>query len=192
VVLSRPPLTYFSKASVSREVDTEGTSTGGKSTSQADKSTWQDRFARGGSFILDAPKQVPAVWGDGEQVAWSEGEPLLLVGPEGVGKTTLAGQLVMARLGLLTTVLGIPVTPGQGRLLYLACDRPAQVQRSLARLVDEADRELLDERLAFWKGPPPADFGTTRRPCSRCARPLVRTPWWSTRSTPISAQRFGP
>jgi hypothetical protein len=81
------------------------------------------RLVPGGTFILDAPKGVPAVWGDGDQVAWSEGEPLLLVGPAGVGKTTLAGQLVMARLGLLGRVLGMPVVAGE-RVLYLACDRP--------------------------------------------------------------------
>ena len=116
-----------------------------------------ERFVAGGTFLLDTPKGVPAVWGDGEQVAWSKGEPLLLVGPPGVGKTTIAGQLVLARLGLHGPVLGMPVAV-RGRLLYLACDRPAQVQRALGRLVDESDRQLLDERLVVWKGPPPADF----------------------------------
>lgn len=115
------------------------------------------RLIPGGTFILDAPPGVPAVWGTGEQVAWSEGEPLLLVGPAGVGKTTLAGQLVMARIGIGGSVLGMPVTAGK-RVLYLACDRPAQVQRALARLVTEDDREVLDERLIVWKGPPPADL----------------------------------
>jgi replicative DNA helicase len=112
----------------------------------------------GGSFILDGPKGVAAVWGDGEQVAWSEGEPFLLVGPQGVGKTTLAGQLVLARLGLRPTVLGMPVQPGSHRVLYLACDRPAQVKRSFERMVTEVDRTTLDARLDFRKGPPPADF----------------------------------
>jgi len=112
----------------------------------------------GGSFILDGPKGVDAVWGDGDQVAWSEGEPFLLVGPQGVGKTTLAGQLVLARLGLRSTVLGMPVQTGRRRVLYLACDRPAQVKRSFERMVTEADRATLDARLDFRKGPPPADF----------------------------------
>jgi replicative DNA helicase len=115
------------------------------------------RLIPGGAFILDAPKGVPAVWGSGEQVAWSQGEPLLIVGPAGVGKTTIAGQLVMARLGIGGPVLGMPVAAGK-RVLYLACDRPAQVQRALARLVTEKHRKLLDERLIVWRGPPPADM----------------------------------
>jgi replicative DNA helicase len=115
------------------------------------------RLIPGGAFILDAPKGVPAVWGSGDQVAWSRGEPLLIVGPTGVGKTTIAGQLVAARLEIGGPVLGMPVAPGK-RVLYLACDRPAQVQRALARLVSEDDRQVLDERLVVWKGPPPADF----------------------------------
>ncbi len=112
----------------------------------------------GGAFVLDGSKGVPAVWGDGEQVAWSEGEPLLIVGPQGVGKTTIAGQLVKARLGLAPAVLGMPVQSGERRVLYLACDRPAQVKRSLRRMVSEDDRAILDARLVFWRGPPPADF----------------------------------
>jgi hypothetical protein len=117
----------------------------------------ETRLIPGGVFILDAPEGVPAVWGSGQRVAWSQGEPLLVVGPPGVGKTTIAGQLVMARLEIGGPVLGMPVAPGK-RVLYLACDRPAQVQRALARLVSEDDRQVLDERLIVWKGPPPADL----------------------------------
>jgi replicative DNA helicase len=117
----------------------------------------QRRLLAGGAFILDAPKDVPAVWGGGEQVAWAQGEPLLIVGPAGVGKTTLAGQLVEARIGIGGSVLGVPVAEGK-RVLYLACDRPSQVQRALARLFADTDREVLDERLLVWKGPPPADL----------------------------------
>lgn len=132
---------------------------------------WTSRLIPGGSFVLDAPKIAPSVWGTGEQVAWAEGEPFLIVGPTGVGKTTLAGQLVKARLGISDAVLGIPVAAAKRRVLYLACDRPAQVQRSFARMVSEEDRAVLNERLTIWKGPPPADLAKQPDMLARmCAR----------------------
>jgi hypothetical protein len=110
----------------------------------------------GASFILDAPDLPPAVWGYGEDVIWSEGEALTVVGPPGVGKTTLSGQIVRARL-LGGSVLGYGVTPTKSKVLYLAMDRPAQIARSLRRHFTEADRKILAEKLVIWKGPPPGD-----------------------------------
>jgi len=43
-------------------------------------------------------------------------------------------------------------------VLYLACDRPNQIARAMRRSVTEADRAILDDRLAVWQGPPPADL----------------------------------
>jgi len=120
---------------------------------------WADRMTGGGGFILDVPDSPPAIWGDGDQVAWAEGEALMIVGPPGVGKTTLVGQLVAARMGIGDgRVLGLPVRPGTGRVLYLAMDRPPQIARALGRLFGPQDRAALDERLVVWKGPPPQDF----------------------------------
>lgn len=116
------------------------------------------RLIEGGTFILDAPDQVPTVWGDDDEVYWAEGEALMIVGPPGVGKTTLTGQLVRARLGLTEGVLGASVAPTTRRLLYLAMDRPAQIARSLRRTFRPDDRAILNERLVVWKGPPPADI----------------------------------
>jgi hypothetical protein len=79
----------------------------------------------GAPFVLDAPTTVPCIWGRGDEVIWAGGESLTIAGPPGVGKTTLSGQLVRARLGLLGTLLGYPVEPTSGRVLYLAMDRPA-------------------------------------------------------------------
>lgn len=111
----------------------------------------------GASFILDAPARPPAIWGDGDQVGWMAGESCTLVGPPGVGKTTICGQLVRARLGLQPSFLGWPVVPTASRVLYLAMDRPQQIARSLRRQFTEADRDTLAERLRVWQGPPPQD-----------------------------------
>lgn len=116
------------------------------------------RFVPGGSFVLDVPDIPPSVWGRDADVLWAEGEALMLAAPQGVGKTTVAFQVVRARLGLQSAVLGFPVTPGKRRLLYMAMDRPAQAQRAAARLFAKDDRQVLDERLIVWKGPPPMDL----------------------------------
>lgn len=92
---------------------------------------------------------------------WARGESLILAGPPGVGKTTLTGQVVRGLLGLQGDVLGYPIEPAAGRVLYLAMDRPQQIARSLRRHFDDADRPILAQRLAVWKGPPPADLART-------------------------------
>lgn len=112
----------------------------------------------GASFILDAPDTPPAIWGYGQEVAWAEGESCMIVGPPGVGKTTLTGQILRARLGLAESVIGYGVTPGTRKVLYLAMDRPQQIARSLRRHFTEADRHVLADRLIVWQGPPPYDL----------------------------------
>lgn len=114
-------------------------------------------YVLGGAFILDVPDTIPAIWGAGNDVYWAEGESLIIAGPQGVGKTTLAIQLIRARLGLSPgKILGQPVQPG-GRVLWLAMDRPAQARRAARRHFAEADRDVLNDRLAVWQGPPPGD-----------------------------------
>lgn len=115
-------------------------------------------FQPGGPFILDVPDHTPAVWGHGTDILWAEGEALIIAAGNGAGKTTLAGQLVRGRLGLSTTVLELPITPGRKRVLYLAMDRPQQIARALRRHFTEKDRDTLDHQLRVWKGPPPADL----------------------------------
>ncbi|MDP9358988.1 MAG: AAA family ATPase [Chloroflexota bacterium] len=130
----------------------------------------RSRLRDGGSFVLDAPERVPAVWGVGDDVLWAQGEALMLVGPPGVGKTTLGGQLVRARLGLSDAVLGLPVRPGRRRVLYLAMDRPQQIARGLRRIFTPDERDVLDERLAVWTGPPPADLAQDTGTLAELAR----------------------
>ena len=42
------------------------------------------RVIDGASWVADEPDNIPAVWGDGDTVLWAEGEPLMIVGPDGV------------------------------------------------------------------------------------------------------------
>lgn len=116
------------------------------------------RIRRGGC-ILDAPRIPEPVWGKDEDLLWACGQALIVAGHDGTGKTTLAGNLIRARLGLPPgTVLGLPVTPGRRNVLVLMMDRPQQAMSSLARLFTEDDRQVLDERLRIWAGPPPVDL----------------------------------
>ena len=123
---------------------------------EATESAWQT--VDGAKFILDQPANVPAIWGDGKKVLWPEGEALMIAGGQGLGKTTLAGQLLRALLGLDTRVLGLPVSDSGETILYLAMDRPRQIARSLARQFTGADRDVLKARVLIRPGPPYADL----------------------------------
>lgn len=118
------------------------------------------QFTPGGQFIFDQPSQVPALWGDSDEgeVLWAEGESLMVAGGQGLGKTTLAGLLIRAQIRGGGTVLGLPVADPGGKILYLAMDRPRQIARAFARQFDPTDRATVNNRLAIWQGPPPADI----------------------------------
>lgn len=117
-------------------------------------------FVPGGSFILDTPPNPDPLWGNGDEVLLADGEALIIAGRQGLGKTTMAGQLALGRCGFpeYAELLGFTITPGDRRVLYLAMDRPRQVARSFRRMVGEAWRQELDDRLVVWRGPPPADL----------------------------------
>lgn len=118
------------------------------------------RLVDGAAFALDAPAHPPAVWGRGEEVLWSDGEYLMVFGPEGTGKTTLASWLVLGLLGLVPELLGLPVAPVE-RVLLIAADRPAQIQRRFGSFVSEDERPLLRERLLVHRGPLEFDIVST-------------------------------
>lgn len=116
------------------------------------------RVMAGDEFALDLPDELPVLWGSGTEALWVDGEATLLVGGDGVGKSTLAQQLTLARIGIGDgTLLGFPVAQARARVLYLAMDRPNQIRRSFARMVTPADAETLRERMVFYNGPLPID-----------------------------------
>lgn len=129
-----------------------------------------DSTVDGASFILDQPEEVPAIWGSGRRVLWARGEALMIAGGQGLGKTTLAGQVVAGLLGLGEgSVLGLPVADIGCVILYLAMDRPRQIARSLRRQFGPADRAVLKERLTVWEGPPPRDLAANPALLARMA-----------------------
>jgi replicative DNA helicase len=112
-------------------------------------------------FALDAAGDVVAVWGSSTDVAWAEGEPTLLVAPDGLGKTSLAQRLALALVGVGSHVLGLPVEPADGAVLYVAADRPKQGARSLWRMLQglgAQDHGLIKSGLLVWRGPLPFDI----------------------------------
>ena len=111
----------------------------------------------GATFVLDIPDTIPALWGSDERVLWAEGEALMIAGGQGLGKTTLAGQLVRAQL-LGGKLLDLPVTQTTTKILYLAMDRPRQIARSLHRQFDETHRDILANQLIVRPGPPLVDM----------------------------------
>lgn len=134
-----------------------------------------ERALDGASFILHEPDKIPAVWGRTDQVLWAEGEGLLIVGPDGVGKTTLAQQLVLCRLGLNDHLLNLPVARAAGKVLYIAADRPRQAARSFARMVTSDHEAVLRERLVVWRGPLPFDLLQEQRALADLAELLGAT-----------------
>lgn len=125
---------------------------------EADEATPTFSFVDGASFILDRPDGIPAVWGSGNDVLWARGEALMIAGPQGLGKTTLAGQLLRALIGIGDPeVLGLPVAEAN-HVLYLAMDRPAQITRAHGRVFTESDRDTMAQKLSVHRGPPPFDL----------------------------------
>jgi replicative DNA helicase len=103
-----------------------------------------------GDVIFDVPLEVESIWGKGQESLWAVGEPLMIYGPTGIGKTTLAGRLLLSLIGVDSSeLLDYPVTPiTAGRtVLYIAADRPRQAMRSLRRMVPKEAASLLRERL---------------------------------------------
>lgn len=103
-----------------------------------------------GDHIFTIPLEVENIWGKHQESLWATGEPLMIYGPTGIGKTTLAGRLLLSLIGVdPTELLGYPINPiNPGRtILYIAADRPKQAMRSLRRMAPPTAASLLRERL---------------------------------------------
>lgn len=122
------------------------------------------RLATGWDFLDESEEADTAIWGAGERWVWAPGESLMLFGGNGVYKSTLAHLLVWGRLGLLDDghVLGMPVQPATGKVLYLAGDRPRQIKRAMRRLRREHHKEVLRDRLIVHEGPLPFDLAVNK------------------------------
>ncbi|MEU2168290.1 AAA family ATPase [Micromonospora chersina] len=115
------------------------------------------RLLDGWEFMDEDEGDETPVWGTQETPVWAVGEPLMIFGPNGVGKSTLSHQLVFARIGLIKQVMGMPVTASPGKVFYVAADRPKQIKRAMRRLRKPEHREIIKERLIVHKGPLPFD-----------------------------------
>ncbi len=103
-----------------------------------------------GGVIFDTPAIPEALWGAGSEVLAAMGEATLIHSATGIGKTTLAQRIALASIGIgPAEVLGYPVRQIEGRLLYVAADRPAQAKRSMRRMVTTDDRCVLDGLLVW-------------------------------------------
>ncbi|MFE2106574.1 DnaB-like helicase N-terminal domain-containing protein [Kitasatospora sp. NPDC059463] len=111
----------------------------------------------GWDFVTKTGADKEPLWGTRGETAWAAGESLMIVGPPGVGKTTIAHQVIFARIGLGDSALGMPVAES-ARVLYLAMDRPQQIARAMARLIRPEHEKLVRERLLIWEGPLPSSL----------------------------------
>lgn len=106
-----------------------------------------------GSIIFEIDLNPTPLWGEGEEILWAQGEPLLIYGPTGVGKTTIAHRILLALIGIgEPSCLGYEISPlpADKAVLYIAADRPRQAMRSLRRMVDPTlHGHILRERLAI-------------------------------------------
>lgn len=119
---------------------------------------FQDRLVSGGLFVSGANAGNRPLHGEGDEVLHAAGEPTLVVARTGLGKSTYSQNYVLHRINVRTDpFLGLPVTPLplDRSILYIAADRPRQIQNSLRRMVSDDDLAVLDEAVMVWRGPLP-------------------------------------
>ena len=125
-----------------------------------------------GSFVLDLPARLPALWGTSTHPAWVEGEGLMLVGPQGVGKTTIAQQLVLALAGLRFAGARHEREAGRGaRCSTSRWSRPLQIARSWSADGHRGrNASSWSEHATVWRGPLPFSLVNAPRHLAAWAR----------------------
>lgn len=110
----------------------------------------------GADWLAEGSALPEALWGSEDRLLAVRRQPTVIAGPQGAGKTSVAGQLMLGVMGVpgYGELLGLPVASTGGVVLYLAADRPDQARLSLRRMVSP---ELVRHRLAVKPGPPPGN-----------------------------------
>jgi hypothetical protein len=110
-------------------------------------------------FLTTEREEKPPLWGTTEKPLWESGQGMLVVGPQGVGKSNVAQLLVFARMGIhAADLFDFPVVIDERPVLYLAMDRPRQIYKSMNRMVDLKDEDVrakLKRQLIVWPKQPP-------------------------------------
>lgn len=110
----------------------------------------------GADWLAEGSAAPEPLWGDEQRLLAVRRQPTVIAGPQGAGKTSVAGQLMLGVMGVAgyAELLGLPVVRTDRSVLYLAADRPDQARLSLRRMVHP---ELVRNRLSVKPGPPPGN-----------------------------------
>ena len=107
-------------------------------------------------FLTRRPEDTP-LWGDGNKLLWVRHPGLMICGPQGVGKSTMAQQLMLAHTGLRAAELASHTVAGDDRpvlcgdFVETVCDKSdscAKPANSLARADIVFNLRLTNRRYA--------------------------------------------
>lgn len=118
---------------------------------------WVSLIVDGKTWLTSGPDHPDPLWGDTHTILAAKGQPTTIAGPQGAGKSVFGQRLALGWLGIIPDILGIPITPGDRNVLYLASDRPEQARLSMRRMIADNQLDILEDRMRVWKGPPPED-----------------------------------
>jgi Bifunctional DNA primase/polymerase, N-terminal/AAA domain len=128
---------------------------------ETEEPPWASLLMDGKAWLLSGSDKIEALWGNAQWVLAARRQPIVLAGESGSGKTTLTQHMILGAIGVpgYETLLGMAVTPTEGKVLLLASDRPDQARLSMWRHMNTEAWDIIEERLVVWQGPPPEDVG---------------------------------